>query len=133
MLDADAGFFADELRRPAARRVHDRQPARHRLDHDARARVLHLRVQQEVRAAHDVRRLALGVAADELDPAAQAELVDERLGRRDEAAGDEQAREGLGLEHAGERAQPELEPVGLGLVASEQQHGPVRRRCPLQA
>ena len=121
-------FIAYELRGPAARRVHDRKPTRHRLDHDARARVLHLRVQQEVRAAHDVWRLALGVAADKVDPAAQVELVDERSGRRDETAGDEQAREGLGLEHASERAQPELEPVGLGLVSSEQQHGSVRQR-----
>ena len=61
--DADARVVADELDGPAARRVRDGQAARHRLDHDRRARVVDLRVQQDVRAPEDVRRSRLRVAA----------------------------------------------------------------------
>ena len=55
MRHADPGLVADELDGAPARRIHDRQPAGHRLDHSARARVLDLRVQQEMRAAHQRR------------------------------------------------------------------------------
>ena len=62
--DADPGV-ADELRRAAARRVDDRHAAGERLEHDVRARVVHLRVEEHVRAAVERRRVALRVAADE--------------------------------------------------------------------
>ena len=77
--NADPGLVADELDRAAARRIDDRQPAGHRLDHRTRARILDLRVQQEMRAANEVGRVALRVAADELDAVADAELVEQRL------------------------------------------------------
>ena len=73
-----------------------------------------------------VGRVTLRVFADELDPVPHAELVEQRLDRRDEPAGDEQARLGLRFEHTRERAQRELEPVRLRLVAGEQQHGTAR-------
>jgi hypothetical protein len=92
MRHADSGLVPDQLDRSAARRVHDRQPARHRLEHERRARVLHLRVQQEVSLLQDRRRVPLRVLAQQVDAAAQAELRDERLHRRDEAPRDEQAR-----------------------------------------
>ena len=79
MRDADPGLVADELDGAPARRIDDRQSAGHRLDHSARARVLDLRVQQQMRAAHELGRVALRVAADELDAVADAELVDQRL------------------------------------------------------
>ena len=79
MRDADLGHVADELDRPSARGMDDRQPARHRLDHERRAGVVHLRVQEDVSSPEDSRRIALGVLTEELNAASQAELVDERL------------------------------------------------------
>ena len=70
--DADARLVADELDRAAARRVHDRDAARHRLDHGRRARVVDLRVEQDVRAAEDVGRVGLRVAPEEARPRRRA-------------------------------------------------------------
>ena len=50
-VDADPGVVADELGRAAARRVDDRQSGRHRLEDDGRARIVVLRVQQDVRTS----------------------------------------------------------------------------------
>ena len=55
----------DELRRAATQRIDDRKTACHRLEDDARARVVDLRVQQNVRAAEDRRRVLLRVAAQQ--------------------------------------------------------------------
>ena len=63
--DADAGLVTHELDRSAARRIRDRQAAGHRFDHRARAWIVHLRVQQHVRAANHGWRLALRVPAEE--------------------------------------------------------------------
>ena len=70
-----AALVADELDRAAARRVHDGQAARHRLDHRRRARVVHLGVEEDVRAAEDVGRLRLRVSADEVDRVARARVA----------------------------------------------------------
>ena len=78
--NADARFAADKLDGPAARRVDNRQATRHRLDHGARTGVQHLRVQEQMRTAHQVGRVALGIAADQLDAAAQAKPLEQRLG-----------------------------------------------------
>jgi hypothetical protein len=58
---------------------------------------------------------------------AQPEPLQERLDRRDEAAGHEELRVRMLPEQRGERPQPELEPVRLRLVAAEQEHGPAGR------
>ena len=42
--NTDATHVSDQLNRAAARRMHDGELAGHRLEHDARARVVHLRV-----------------------------------------------------------------------------------------
>ena len=62
--------------RASARRVHDREPACHRLDDEGRARILDLRVQEQMRAPEDRRRVALVVLPEQVDAALQAELVD---------------------------------------------------------
>ena len=80
-----------ELDRAAARRVHDRQTAGHRLDDERRARILHLRVQEQMGAPEDRRRVTLRVLADEVDVLAQAELVEERLHGAHEPTRDEQS------------------------------------------
>ena len=95
MRNPDPCLVADELDGAAARRVHDRQPAGHRLDDERRARILHLRVQEDVRAAEDTGGVALRVLAEQVHATAQAELLDERLDGHDEAAGDEEACVGL--------------------------------------
>ena len=64
--NADACIVADELDGPAARRMDDREPGGHRLEHERRARVLHLRVQQQMPAAQDVRPGVLRVLPDQL-------------------------------------------------------------------
>ncbi len=132
MRDADPSDVADELARAAARRMHDRQPARHRLDDERRTRILHLRVQQQVRAPEDVRRIALRIAADEVHAPAEIQLVEQRLDRADEPPGDEELRVGALRAEAGERPQGELQPVLLRLIASEKENGPAgeRRRQP---
>ena len=81
MRNADPGLVADELDRAAARRIDDGEPAGHRLDHRARARVLDLGVQEEMSAPQELGRVTLRVPADELDAAVESELVDQRLRR----------------------------------------------------
>jgi hypothetical protein len=78
--DTDPGHVADELDRPSARGMDDRKPARHRLDHERRAGVVHLRVQEDVSSPEDSRRVALCVFTEEMNAASQAELVHEQLG-----------------------------------------------------
>ena len=65
-VGADAhARVTDQLGRPAALGVDDGEAARERLEDDVRARVVHLRMQEHMRAAVDGRRVALGVAAGE--------------------------------------------------------------------
>ena len=130
MRDADAGNVADELDRAAARRVRDRDAARHRLDHGGRAGVVHLRVEQDVCPAEDVGRLALRVPPGELHGGAEPEPRDRRAGVGDEPAADEEPRAGMGVQHVPERLERELETVLLRLVAAEQHDRPVRRHRP---
>ena len=78
--DADPGHVSDELDRPSTRGMDDRGPARHRLDHERRAGVVHLRVQENVSSPEDSRRIALCVFTEEMNAVSQAELVHERLG-----------------------------------------------------
>ena len=59
--DADPALVADELDGAAARRVGDRDAAGQRLDHRGRARVVHLRVEEDVRAADQRGRVCLRV------------------------------------------------------------------------
>ena len=65
-------------------------------------------------------RLRLRVAAEELDRVPEPEPRDDRSGIRDEATCDEEARVGVLVEHVTEGLEPELEPVGLRLVAAEE-------------
>ena len=64
---ADPRLVADELDGAAARGVRDGNAARHRLDHRRRARVVDLRVEEDVRAAEEAGRLGLRVPAREVD------------------------------------------------------------------
>jgi len=85
--------------------VDDGEPARERLEHDVRARVVDLRVEQQVRAPVDGRRVALGVAAGEEDAGGEAELVREVPAAVEDRAGDEQARVGEQRERPERRLQ----------------------------
>ena len=111
--------------RAAARRVHDRQPARHRLDDERRARVLHLRVQQHVRAPKDARRVALRVPADAGGRARRG-----RARRRSGSSGltsrpvTRSCASGRLRAKRRERPERELEPVLLRLIAAEEEHRP---------
>ena len=70
------------------------------------------------------RCVALRVLTDELDSVAQPQLGDERLDRRDETAGHEQAGVGMSRQERSERPQCQLEAIRLGLVAAQEQHRP---------
>ena len=97
----------------------DRQPARHRLDHERRAGVVHLGVQEDVSSPEDSRRIALAYSPRTergRRPSSSMSGSGETTSRpvtRSCASGCRVVRR--------ERPQPELEPVRLGLVASEQQ------------
>ena len=67
------------------------------------------------------RRVRLRVAPEHVDVAAKPEPLDDRLDRRHQPAGDEQLR--VRVRSGGERraSEAELEPVGLVLVAAEEQ------------
>ena len=120
MRDADPADVPNELGRAAACRVNDRESARHCLDDERRAGVLDLRVEEDVRSPEDRRRVPLRVLPDEVDVPVQAELIDERPNRADEAARHEESRVGSRLPQRPERPKRELEPVLLCLVAAEE-------------
>ena len=82
-------------RHAAAPRIDDGHAARHRLEHDARARVVHLRVQEDLGPAEERGRVGLRVAAERMHPPPQTRAARERLHRDDEPAGDEQP--GIGV------------------------------------
>ncbi len=126
--DADARLVADELDRAAARRVRDRHPARHRLDHGGRARVVDLRMEEDVGAADDVGRLDLRVRAGEDDRRPEAEAPQGRRWVGDEPPAHEEPCARVGGEDVPERLERQLEPVGLRLVAAEEDDRPVGRR-----
>jgi hypothetical protein len=115
MGHADTRVLADELDRATALRVHDRQAARHRLEDEARTRIEHLCVQQQVSPAEQRRRLALAVATRELDPFAQRELVQQAGGVGDEPAGDNQPH----LRQVRQRPERKLEAISLCLIAAQ--------------
>src|SRR5438034_11299400 len=112
MLHADAGLVADELDCPSAGRVHNGEPARQCLDHRARARILYFRMQEQMRAAVDIRRVALRVSSDELDALSQAELSEQSLGGRNNATSHDQPR----FRQMRKRPQRDFEPIRLSLV-----------------
>ncbi len=114
--DADARLVADELDRPTARGVHDREPARHCLDHEARARVEHFRVQEQVCTPEERRCVRLRIPSCELHAIGDSEPPQQRLWVRNEPAGDDQ----MHIRHVRERPQRHLEPVRLRLIAAEQ-------------
>ena len=70
MGNADSALVADELDGSAARRIDDGKPGRHRLQHERRAGIHDLRVQEQVRSVEDTGRIALRVRADQLHPIA---------------------------------------------------------------
>jgi SAM-dependent methyltransferase len=70
--DSNAGLVLNELNGATAGRIDHWEAAGHRLDHHARARIFHLRVQEDVSAAKDGRRVTLRVAPDKLHSSAQA-------------------------------------------------------------
>ena len=92
--DADPALVADELDGAAARRVGDRDAAGHCLDHRGRARVVHLRVEEDVRAADQRGRVCLRVPPHEVDRPVQGQAAHRRLRVGDEPAADEEARGG---------------------------------------
>ena len=120
MRHADAALVADQLDRPTARRVRDGESAGERLDHRRRAGVVDLRVEEDMRSVEHRRGRVLRVPPEELDGSGQAEALHRRLGIRDETTGDEEARAGVRVEHVAKRLEPKLEPVGLRLVAAEE-------------
>ena len=113
---------ADELGHAAARRVDDRHAAGERLEHDVRARVSHLGMEQDVRAPVERGSVSLRVAAGEVDAVGDAKLADQLLAP-DHRAGHEQPRVGQQCQ----RAERRLQAIGLRLVAGEQQQRPAVR------
>ena len=83
-----------------------------------------------MRPPEHARRVALRIAADEVHASAKAELVEQRLDRADEPPGYQQPRVGALRAERRQRPQRELEPVRLGLIATEEEDGPAdgRRR-----
>ena len=76
-----------------AGRVDDGNAAGERLEHDVRARVSHLGMEQDVRAPIQLGSVSLRVAAGEVDAVADAKLADQLLAP-DHSAGHEQPRVG---------------------------------------
>lgn len=70
--DSHPGRVSDELDRAAAGRVRDGEPTRHRLEDERRARILHLRVQEEMRTSHDRGSVPLVVLTEKLDVVLEA-------------------------------------------------------------
>src|SRR5205823_13833821 len=69
MRHTGSRLVADELDRTSALRIDDRQPARHRLDHEARTRIKDFGVYEEVRTPEKRGCLALRVGTRELNSA----------------------------------------------------------------
>jgi len=80
-------------------------------------------VEKQMRAAEDGGRVTLRIVPDELDPLAEPELGNERLDRRDETAGYEEASVWVAGQESGERLERKLETVRLRLVATQKEHG----------
>ena len=86
---ADPSLVTDELDRAAARGVRDRDAARQRLDDRRRTGVVHLGVEEDVRAPEHGGSIRLAVPAEQLDGIDETEPIE--LGRRigDEPPADE--------------------------------------------
>ena len=77
-----------------------------------------------MRSPEERRRLGLCVAPEEVHVPPQPETLDDRLGLRREPPGGEELRIGMRRQKRRERLEPELEPIGLVLVAPEEQDRP---------
>ena len=86
---------------------------------------------KHVRTPEDRGCVGLRVATEDVDAALEPEPLDERLDGSDEPSRDEELRVRMRRrEQRRERLERELEPVGLRLVAAEEQDGPVLgQRC----